>query len=488
MAVRVRKDIWDLGDETDPWRDPAILAYAKAIRAMQRVDQTDPTNGASWINQAAIHERRANPVAGRLEDQCQHASWFFLPWHRMYLFQFESIIRSHMSAADAATWALPYWNYTRSAARRALPPAFRRQQLPDGTPNPLFVTQRQRTPLNMNGGARLPVSAVRTQAALRPTVFTRPASSATQGFGGVQTGFHHNTDGFPGPLEFTPHGDVHVVVGGRDPATGERGFMGLFGTAALDPIFWLHHANLDRLWEVWLRRPGPDRPPGRNPTASAWRTMQFDVVRPNGQRVKMRVEKVLDSERDLEYTYSELPPRPRAQREAPERPSVTEEKPPEMVGATDEPVTLTGATHSTQLAVSPPKGPARRDVAGAPEPVNLYLNIEDIEGDVTPGLVYGVYVNLPEGEEPDEESPHLAGTVSFFGIENTRPDDDKEEAPHQLRYTFDITAIVDALKEQRDWDPEKLRVTFSPVEGSDEELAELDVPPVKVGRVSLFVE
>ena len=28
--------------------------------------------------------------------------------------------------------------------------------------------------------------------------------------------------------------------------------MGSFYTAGLDPLFWLHHANIDRLWEVWL--------------------------------------------------------------------------------------------------------------------------------------------------------------------------------------------------------------------------------------------
>jgi hypothetical protein len=27
-------------------------------------------------------------------------------------------------------------------------------------------------------------------------------------------------------------------------------------TAAQDPIFWLHHANIDRLWERWLQLGG----------------------------------------------------------------------------------------------------------------------------------------------------------------------------------------------------------------------------------------
>ncbi len=171
-TVRVRKDIWDLGDEDDPWRDPAILAYARAVAAMKKVDTTDPRNGASWRNQAAIHARRAEPVRGRLENQCQHASWYFLPWHRMYLYRFEQILRSHMPAATAATWALPYWNYTQVAAHRPLPPAFRQRKLPDGKSNPLYLSKRQTSPLNINGGDPLPSYAVTPQAALAERVYT----------------------------------------------------------------------------------------------------------------------------------------------------------------------------------------------------------------------------------------------------------------------------------------------------------------------------
>lgn len=494
--VRIRRDVWELGDEGDPWRDPAIRAYADAVGAMQRVDLSDPRNGASWSNQAAIHERRPGtaPVAGRLENQCQHASWFFLPWHRMYLHWFEEIIRSHLSAEVAATWALPYWNYSEVRARRALPPAFRQRTLPEGGANPLFVDQRQKRPLDINGGDGLSAVAVATRAALAPRRFTRPSISAPPGFGGGPTGFHHGTGGGgAGPLEQTPHGAVHVEVGGIS-ATGVAGFMASFGTAALDPIFWLHHCNLDRLWEHWRRVPTGGRPPGSNPTDRAFLKQGFDFVKPDGTKTKTAVEGVLDIEGKLGYTYSGLPaspPAPGPQRAAVGRPeTVSAEHPPELVGATQEPVTLKGATSSTRMPVSEPSGPALRSLQARPaEAPNVYLNLENIEGDVNPGLVYGVYVNLAEGEAPDPESSHFAGAVSFFGIESTGVEDDEDEqAPHELRYVFDITPLVETLKEEGRWDPEQLKVTFSPVAADDDALNDMDIPSVTIGRVSLFVE
>ena len=169
-------------------------------------------------------------------------------------------------------------------------------------------------------------------------MFTRKTPGATAGFGGSKTGFSHSGSGIPGPLEQTPHGAVHVAVG------GPSGFMSAFDTAALDPIFWLHHCNLDRLWERWLRAPAGGHPPGRNPTDAAWLNRTFELVDRNGNRVKMAVKAALDIEGRLSYTYSGLPKRPAAVQDVDELMEIDavsdDEQPAELVGATDEPVTL----------------------------------------------------------------------------------------------------------------------------------------------------
>jgi hypothetical protein len=62
----------------------------------------------------------------------------------MYLYYFERIVRALMPTVGGPTdWALPYWSYSRGDdTARSLPPAFRETSLPDGSPNPLLVTDR----------------------------------------------------------------------------------------------------------------------------------------------------------------------------------------------------------------------------------------------------------------------------------------------------------------------------------------------------------
>lgn len=103
----VRGDVWRLEDP-NPF-DPITLAYTGAVRTMQKRKDDDPT---SWKYQAAIHGTYAAPKAGDPWNSCQHRGWFFLPWHWMYVYFFERIVRAAVAENkdDAATFALPYWN------------------------------------------------------------------------------------------------------------------------------------------------------------------------------------------------------------------------------------------------------------------------------------------------------------------------------------------------------------------------------------------
>jgi tyrosinase len=51
-----------------------------------------------------------------------------------------------------------------------------------------------------------------------------------------------------------------TVVAGTNPATDLMGTMA-FNTSPNDPVFWLHHAYIDRLYQQWLDRHGPQYAP-----------------------------------------------------------------------------------------------------------------------------------------------------------------------------------------------------------------------------------
>src|SRR5690348_13626658 len=96
-SMKTRFDVRALiKKEKSDWPQ-ALVSYERGVREMRALDPPDttpptpPTNTSSWQYLAAVHGR---PVSGTEDEEdhsdplwtkCQHASWFFLPWHRMYL-------------------------------------------------------------------------------------------------------------------------------------------------------------------------------------------------------------------------------------------------------------------------------------------------------------------------------------------------------------------------------------------------------------------
>jgi hypothetical protein len=466
VKTYIRRSIWDLEAAT-AW-DPVTLAYANAVKAMQARPLSDPT---SWEYQAAIHGRSGPAQPGAVWNECQHGSWYFLPWHRMYLHRFENIVRAEVIAQGGPEdWALPYWDYD-NPGQAQFPPAFRQPTMPDGSPNPLFVTQRGP---GWNAGAQLPPTATSSTDAMATLTFTPPPAP---GFGGGITTPQHFF-GAAGELEFTPHNIVHSLIGG---------FMGDPNRAALDPIFWLHHSNIDRLWAVWLGRGG-----GRaDPTQSQWLTQSFTLIDEAGAKIPVRVDEILDTVGMLGYTYQDVA-QAAARRAGAE--AVSGEPPagrePEMVGASERAIELVGAPASVDVTLD------RRAMAGRAaelreaEPSRVYLNLEDIEAEQNPAAAYEVFIS-----GTGDATPQYVGNVSFFGIEHVSAAE-ADDGGHGFRRTFDITAKVERLQAQGGWDPDRLVVSLRvvapipPPEGFSgaqaRELAAEQARPVRIGRVSVF--
>jgi tyrosinase len=127
-----------------------------------------------------------------------------------------------------------------------------------------------------------------------------------------------------------------------------------------------------------------------------------------------------------------------------------------------------------------------REGAEGAQPRNVYLQVENVRGKEFAANNYMVHVNLPPGADPATdpttyEDRHV-GQVSMFGV-RVASESDEEHSGSGLTFSFDITGVVQHLQEAGEWDPERLRLTFTPMPPVAEQGGD-----VRAGRVSLFYD
>jgi hypothetical protein len=426
-GVHVRKDISTLSANE-------IASLRRGVQVMMSRPATDPT---SWRYQADMHGTYDTPTQP-LWNGCQHASYFFFSWHRMYLYYFERILRA---ASGDPYLTLPYWNYSLPSERTIPLPYLQ----PADASNPLYVADRDAT---MNAGGSMPASAVSYTIAFSDMNFEAPFGSS---FGGNSVPAPIQFDSGAGDLEQQPHNVVHCVVGGLmcDP-----------DTAAQDPVFWLHHSNIDRLWKRWLDQGG-----GRsNPTSdAAWMNTKFQFYDANGAVVSLAGKDVLNTITQLDYRYDDDPPEwifwhlplvaIAKQQIAPGPPEKLAVSAESKVRLATEPV------HIELKLSSGAAGKIDRMLADREKAHSVILNLNGVEYQGNPGSYYEVYINLPWPlrEPPDFHCIYYVGNLGLF-----LPRLATHSGHKPAIVSFDLTRFIQTLKEQKAWTGDELTVTFVP--------------------------
>jgi hypothetical protein len=413
-----------------------IASLRTGVAAMKALPSTNPRN---WLRIADIHR-----------NSCQHRQWWFPFWHRLYILHFEAIIRQ---LSGNSAFMLPYWAY---ASNRVMPPAFRQ---PAATSNALWTSRRA---ASVNGGGALPSSSVTSTTAIDTLPYL--SRGVEVGFGGPQVANSTTRGPGQGALERQPHGPVHTAIGGR------TGLMSDVLVAAQDPIFWLHHCNIDRLIEVWYSRASGREYPTDN---SAWMDEAFTFTDLLGQPVTGTVREVLYTP-DLGYQYPGIVPR-------------------------QPPVSSAIATRSVLLAAAQQAPPIKR---GTVKGKTLHANREEFIVPLAPvgdgaasrvalqfdgvvflpagrGVYFEVYVNLPQGSDPPgPDSVNFVGTISAFGNieEGTTAGHQGHGSQAMASHTFDVSQAVNLVAAR------EVTVTLIPV--STEPFPQRAI--ARLGDISIF--
>ncbi|HWS39029.1 MAG TPA: tyrosinase family protein [Actinoplanes sp.] len=227
------------------------MADRKSIAAMTSAEKTAFANALrTFKTTAAPSGRRYNwyidqhiTYFARTNDQISHAHQApsFFPWHREYLRLLELDLQG---VSGNPNLFIPYWDWTQTASPFTADfcGTITNGSVNSGNFSPNWGWSIYRSSIQTNflqrrlgqGASRPTTAAVNNVQAF--TVYDQSPWNGT-----VSNSYRNRN-------EIELHNRVHNYVGGH---MGTR-------EAPNDPVFWLHHCNIDRLWWLWQQNRGID--------------------------------------------------------------------------------------------------------------------------------------------------------------------------------------------------------------------------------------
>ncbi|KAF2197120.1 Di-copper centre-containing protein [Delitschia confertaspora ATCC 74209] len=302
-SVPPRKELSKLSEEE--W-----YLYVEGLKRFQ-AEPIDDEHPLSYFQIAGIHGlpyqtwpnmsfNTDGPEKMAESGFCTHNSIRFLTWHRPYLALFESALHAHVKAAAkeikspdrekyvavADTFRMPYWDWARRTEDH-----FPREALHDKVktvaPRSEASTRRKDTynplhhypfpsgvPKDITKGYEstvrwpdYPDAEERLEARIntfynnvdQPERF--PSRNLTERvayillayrrFGSMSNNAWRSKDPNDKIKDAENWGSLEGIHNAVHNYTGDTGHMGGIETSAFDPVFWLHHTNIDRLFAIW---------------------------------------------------------------------------------------------------------------------------------------------------------------------------------------------------------------------------------------------
>nr|POE62942.1 tyrosinase [Quercus suber] len=293
-GIHSRLEISDLVNRPDQW--------ALFIQTMQKFQDVSQSNATGYYQIAGIHGVPRQDwdgvgqcsTCGDADGYCTHDSVLFPAWHRVYIALFEqeflkislevansypSSSRPRMLAAQS-TLRFPYWDWSAvpSSGSSTLPSSISSASVtiegPSGQetiPNPLYTYHFSDSSDLYYGPFTTWPETLRWPNTNDPSAVSQEQSTVNA-FDNIRSNLqdqiyqlltvcddylHFSNDDAgsssskcSNSLEGI-HNTIHNTAGGPGSSTVSPGHMTYLSLAAFDPIFWLHHCNVDRLFALW---------------------------------------------------------------------------------------------------------------------------------------------------------------------------------------------------------------------------------------------
>jgi hypothetical protein len=372
------------------------------------------TSSLSYYN-GTVDQSAPDAIAEKIWATCEHSgdtqALNFFGWHRMYLYYFERVLRW---AADDDTLRLPYWDYT-DPSHQSLPVEFQSK-------TSVLYDSRRDPGLN-TGGSQLNANSTNSDSFLRKADY-----------------FSFESD-----MERLIHGYVHCTVGPSCPVA----YMGDVPVAANDPVFYSHHANIDRLWACWQN--------AHSLPAGSWQDQSFSFVDDTGALQTQPVKNFLDSSA-LGYVYDNVDNCTRAG-----GPPTSANAAREQAITEGRPLQKTTLGISNRIAVDHPQTtvdinvsePNAKLLEALPEgTVATELALRDVTAESHPGVLFDVYI----AKKTQPQTRKFVGTFSWFGAFRHHG----SKGPEKRTFEFSVS---DQLRELRAIAGTSLTVTVEATEG-----------------------
>lgn len=484
-----------------------LASLQTALAKMRTLGCQDPI---SWYYQGAVHwiPTAEGAITGLQEDNplCPYysgfadqdevvakllASWdncthgpnqagqpsvvHFLPWHRLFIYHFEKIVRD---LSGNPHFALPYWGYI----------SLFDDALPDAELLTMPVELRD-SESSLYEAARL--ASLQAGEPINDRLAQQFLLDAVEGLRrqSVYLDFDRQING-------APHGFMHSYIGGAYNSEtffnpiynreNENGLMANVPSAGFDPVFWLHHSNIDRLWAQWTKETGV-LVTEQELAQVSW---PYQFFEPDGTIKGYTMPEVSHITYALDYNYDDVPtlkPEPILTPPNTSYSLIAQASKKTLLGVQQVQETIDADNLLNQTIplrtnlVNRIQSFRALDSGVAPFAQPNYTLEVKVTYTGRPTGIYEVYLNLPDNENTmrtqnamKDISTYFAGGISFFVLESDRPT--------TKTFQFDVTNEL-LLQSQtgQEINPNEVSISIRKRGGSEDD-------DVKIESIALYLQ